>query len=312
MRRTGGSSEAMKAVTRDDIVAGLAEVGLRVGDTVVVHSSLSSFGEVEGGAEAVADALLEALGTTGTLVVPTFNADPGAFDAETTPSQTGAVTEALRQRKNAIRSQHPTHSVVAIGRLAEVITEDHHKVDAFARGSALFKVLQANGKILQLGTDHTTNSMIHVAEEIAAVPYIDRQRLVAFKRPDGGVARRWIRRPGCSQGFGALEDPVRERDLITEALIGKCRARLMPARGVVEVAVELLKADPEALLCSRPDCGGCAEARAAMAAIQAEEADRQIIEIAEEDERTLRMMQERLDSIEISYFEPDKQDQSPN
>lgn len=302
----------MKAVTKDDIVAGLADLGLRAGDTAVVHSSLSSFGRIEGGAETVIDALLEVLGATGTLVVPAFNADPGDFDAETTPSQTGAITEALRHRKGAIRSQHPTHSVVAIGRLADIITENHEKVDAFARGSALFKVLQANGRILQLGTDQTTNSMIHVAEEIAGAPYLDRQRLVGFKRPDGSIRRKWIRRPGCSRGFTALEEPLRERQLITETRIGKCRARLMPARGVVEVAVEMLKADPEALLCSRPDCGSCAEARAAMAAIQAEEVDREIIEMAEEDERTLRMMQERLDSIEISYFEPDKQDQSPN
>ncbi len=302
----------MKAVTKDDIIAGLADLGLRAGDTVVMHSSLSCFGKVEGGAETVIDALLEVLGATGTLVAPTFSFDSGVFDPVTTPSQTGAITEALRHRKGAIRSQHPTHSVVAIGRLAEVITEDHHKVEAFARGSALFKVLQANGRILQLGTDHTTNSMIHVAEEIAGVPYLDRQGLVGFKRPDGRIQHKWIRRPGCSRGFTALEKPLRERQLITETLVGKCRARLMPARGVVEVAVELLKADPEALLCSRPDCGSCAEARAAMAAIQAEETDREIIEMAEEDERTLRMMQERLDSIEVSYFEPDKQDQSPN
>ena len=63
-------------VHKEDIVRGLGELGLRPGDVVLVHSSLSSFGYVEGGADAVIDALLDAVGPEGTVMVPTLTGSP--------------------------------------------------------------------------------------------------------------------------------------------------------------------------------------------------------------------------------------------
>jgi aminoglycoside N3'-acetyltransferase len=60
-------------VTKDDIKAGLLDLGLKRGDHAVVHSSLSSLGHVEGGAEAVIVALEEALTPDGTLVMATYS-----------------------------------------------------------------------------------------------------------------------------------------------------------------------------------------------------------------------------------------------
>lgn len=45
-------------VRKEDIKAGLRKSDLKKGDSLGVHSSLSSFGRVEGGADAVIDALL--------------------------------------------------------------------------------------------------------------------------------------------------------------------------------------------------------------------------------------------------------------
>lgn len=291
-------------VDKEQIKAGLVKLGLSAGDTVVVHSSLSSFGKVEGGAETVINALLEVLGSEGTLVVPTFNFEPGIFDPDTTPSIVGMITEAVRKRPNAVRSHHPTHSVAAIGRLAEVITEGHEKVDPFGRGSALFKVLQAGGKILQLGTTNTSNSMVHVAEEIAGAVYLDRSRNVGIRTPKGSVVHKWIRRPGCSRGFDAIDETLQEQGAISETRIGECNARLMTARTVVDAAVEALKFDPEALLCDRPDCGSCAEARAMIAATESDRQDKEIIDLAEEEERIRRSMEKRFEGGEVTYFDP--------
>lgn len=292
-------------VTRKVIADGLRELGLRAGDTVVVHSSLKSFGEVEGGADAVVDALLEVLGKQGTLVVPAFNFEPGIWERENTKSIVGAITEAVRARPYAIRSNHPTHSVAVIGPLADVITEGHEKVDPFARGSALYKALQARAKILQLGVTHTTNSTIHVAEEVAQVPYLDRQRNVGIRQQDGKVVYKWVRRPGCSQGFDVIDEILYENDRIREALIGSCKARLMSARDVVDASLEMLKSDPGALLCSRPECGVCAESRAMISAVESEKQDKELIEAAEEEERLRRRIERRLDG-NVEYWEPDE------
>lgn len=299
------------AVTTQDIRKGLEEIGLRAGDVVMVHSSLSSFGRVEGGADAVVDALLDVLGQAGTLVVPTFVARTSGFDAASTPSVCGAVTEAARVRPEAIRSLHPTHSVAVIGPLAADIVEGHEKVNAFGRGSPLFKVLQVRGKVLQLGVTHTSNSMVHVAEEIAEAGYLERTWQVEFRTAQGKTVRKWVRRPGCSLGFDVIEDALQVSGAIMECLIGRCRARLMTARAVVDAAVDAIKSDPEALLCSRPECGSCAEARATLAALQYEAQEREIIEMAEEDERTIRLIEKQMSGT-VKFYDPDDYDHSPN
>ena len=65
-----GASETSR-VDKDVIVQGLRELGLREGDLMVVHSSLSSFGYVVGGPDTVIDALLETVGPRGTVIMPT-------------------------------------------------------------------------------------------------------------------------------------------------------------------------------------------------------------------------------------------------
>jgi len=298
-------------VTKQDIVNGLTELGLAPGDTVVVHSSLSSFGQVDGDADTVVDALVEVLGPKGTLAVPTFNFEPGVFDHAATPSIAGKITEAVRARPNAIRSNHPTHSVTVIGLLAETIVEDHEKVDPFARGSALWRAVQVGAKILQLGVTHTTNSTVHVAEEIVGVPYLQRQRYVGIKQPDGKVIHKWIRRPGCSQGFNAIDELLYERGAIEEVMIGSCKTRLMSARALVDAAIEMLESDPTSLLCTRPDCGICAESRAMIAATESERQEREITEMAEEEERIRREAERQL-SGDVNHFEPEDEDNTQN
>lgn len=56
---------------RQDLQEAFQQAGLASIRLLLVHSSLSSLGLVEGGADTVLDALLEVLGEEGTLLVPT-------------------------------------------------------------------------------------------------------------------------------------------------------------------------------------------------------------------------------------------------
>jgi len=90
----------------------LQEIGIVHGDVLLVHSSLRAIGPVDGRADGLLNALCEAVGTDGTVVMPTFNYETPQpfFDPNATPSRTGMLCERLRQRTNAVRSLHPTHS----------------------------------------------------------------------------------------------------------------------------------------------------------------------------------------------------------
>jgi len=151
-----------RVATKEDIKEGLKKLGLPKGAVVMVHSSLSRFGYVEGGADTVIDALLESVGKEGTIVAPTitvsprFSANiPPTFNPDTTPCWTGPIPERLRKRKEALRSLHPTHSVAAIGAKAKEIIEDHDEcMSPCGRGAPYQKIGKLdNGFILFLGAD---------------------------------------------------------------------------------------------------------------------------------------------------------------
>jgi len=57
-------------VTKKDLLEGFRKLGIMPGTVLEVHSSLSSFGYVEGGALTVIDALVESVGIEGSIFMP--------------------------------------------------------------------------------------------------------------------------------------------------------------------------------------------------------------------------------------------------
>ncbi len=234
-------------------------MGVRPGDLLLVHSSLSSFGRMAGGAGAAAQALVDAVGPDGTAFVPVFYWGDEPFDPETTPSHVGAITEAFRKLPGAVWSLCPTHSVCGIGPEAAEILDGHDKAHPFGEGSPLWRLLERNCHVLLIGCDHRSSSMIHVAEEKESMRYLDRQRTVLVRTEDG-ARQVTLRRPGCSRGFGAVDAPMRAAGLISESAAGPSRLLLMKAHDLVETAQAILKDDPAGLLCQIEDCESCRQA----------------------------------------------------
>jgi aminoglycoside 3-N-acetyltransferase len=177
--------------TREDLISDLSRLGVAAGGVIMVHSSLRSIGTVEGGAETVVDALLESLGTQGTLVVPTFTfsapSQPGfIFDPARTPSEMGAISEAARQRSDAVRSVHVFHSIAAIGPMAEQIVTSGG-ASAWDEASPMGQIANG-GQFLLLGVPYSRLTAIHLVEVRVGVPYrreIEVEMLVC--RPNGAL-----------------------------------------------------------------------------------------------------------------------------
>jgi aminoglycoside 3-N-acetyltransferase len=247
----------------------LTALGLERGDRVFVHSSLRAVGQVAGGPDMVAKSLLSVVGPSGLVVAPTFTYDNPTFDPVRTPGRTGALAEALRAWPGAVRSLHPFYSVAAVGAGAAELCEGHHLVAGTAPGSPLDRLAAGGGKVLLIGTGHTSNTTIHVGEFHAEVGYLD----IPFDPgwPTGATVElgdgrslevSYDRFPGCSRAFGAIERPLRQRGAIRDGQIGRALAQLVSGRAIVEEAVVLLRADEAALLCTDPGCFRCSRARA--------------------------------------------------
>ena len=125
------SAVARSALKQGDLAWDLRQLGLRSGMSVMVHASLRSLGEVQGGAYTVVRALMEVLTPRGTLLMPSFNygspftAPGGVFDPERTPSESGAISDAFWRLSGVQRSLDPTHSFAAWGKDAADVVAGH-------------------------------------------------------------------------------------------------------------------------------------------------------------------------------------------
>jgi aminoglycoside 3-N-acetyltransferase len=184
---------ASNSLTRTEIVQGLRAAGLAEGDVVLVHSAMRTFGRIEGGGDAVVDALLEVLGPTGTLVVPTFTfahevEDDPIIDPANDPSEMGAITEAARRRPGAFRSTAYRHSVAAIGPRAEFITAIDPALAVFDFRSSFGVMLSLNAQILLFGVTYSSSTSHHFAEWVCQVPYRHTIPMtIKVRRPGGRI-----------------------------------------------------------------------------------------------------------------------------
>ena len=248
-------------VTQTDIVNGLHNLGLRDGDRVLVHSALSSFGHVEGGADTVIDALLDAVGPAGTLLVPTLTGDealssgnPPLFDPTNTRCWTGRIPETLRQRPNAVRSLHPTHSVAAIGLDADMLTRDHINSITPCDGLSPYgKLAQlANGTILLVGVTHQSNTTMHHVEELVGADYHIQHKFAPARILVNGeetIRHMLLHAYGISRHFDIMEPVLLERGIQRNGQVGKATLRLIHAGRMVAATSQALRANPR-LLCA--------------------------------------------------------------
>ena len=256
MGRQGMNAKVI--VKKDDLATVLRRLGIADGDTVMVHSSLSRFGHVDGGAETVIAAFLEVLGPRGNLVMPTLCQKDrerrfDTWNIETSPSDVGKITEVFRLRPDSIRSDHATHSVAAAGPLAAEITKGHAAASgrpgpwgdaAFALGSPWQKLYDLNATVVLLGVDLKVNTMVHFIEHLIAERALNRvsqdRRTEVEDRLHG-----WCK-PGVWPSYDRtkLQEEIERLGLISRAQCGNALLMAVPTRPMVDHAIAAMEAAP--------------------------------------------------------------------
>lgn len=272
-------------VSQNDILNGLRETGIVLGDTVMVHSSLSSFGKVDGGPEAVIDALLEAVGPVGHVVMPSLTATYTAeivgctglaFNPKVTPSRVGKITDLFWRRPNAVRSTHPTHAVACIGPQAMAWMAGHDKGSTFSWDTAYGKYVHSGGKpckLVFMGVTMVCNTTLHAVEDWLGLPYLGASAAVTEVNGEHKTVEVTCAPHGC-RGFYKAEDRHHKlmlaTGLIRTAQVGKAKLSVIDARACIAETIRQELAAPGALLCDRKNCQFCTEGRAGILPIQKE------------------------------------------
>jgi len=245
-------------VTYDDIKNALKNI-IPMNCPVLVHSSLKSFGYVDGGADTVINALLSVCGGNGTVVVPTlsFNfvdeSNP-YFSVHETPSSCGIVTETLRKRPGAHRSQHVFSSAAAMGADAQYLTEWHDDTPCGPR-TPYMKIIEMSGYSLFLGALMSTNSLFHCAEEAVNPEYMRYKTIFNVKVKDSNDTThiRNYKRYDCAQTgivrrLDRMEKIFRDNGAIKDLKIGDSHVMLISAEDNFKLSCNLLKNDPGYIL----------------------------------------------------------------
>lgn len=248
---------ATPVVTRDDIHDGVRALGIGPGDVLMAHASLSAFGWVEGGADAVIDGLLDALGPAGTLVLPTFtwrafHAEARVtFDVANTPCETGRIPETFRKRPGVSRSVHVCHSVAALGPAVPEVLGDG--VSSFGPGSTFDALLRRNAWVLMLGVSFQSCTALHAVEEFVGVPYRAHRDYEGSTviLPDGSRmpsrAIEYLRQDRSANDFAKVADILRQSGVLTEARIGRALCMAVRIRNLFRTVRPRLEADPRFL-----------------------------------------------------------------
>lgn len=249
------------------IGADLRHLGVNAGDLLMVHASLRAIGPVDEGADGVLDALEATVGPHGTLFMtlgardnrawvndkpererPDLLREAEPFDTLVTPSdpEVGVLAEVFRTRPRTKVSDHPEGRFGASGPLSDRLLDDVPWDDYYGPDSPLERFVHAGGRILRLGADLDTLTLLHYAEYLAPLPSkrrVRRHRMVTGPR---GSELRVIETLDDSDGimdypgedyFAVILGEYLAAHDVPTGTVGSANSELMEAVDVIEFAV---------------------------------------------------------------------------
>ncbi len=276
----GGSNR--NELSESDLVKALHRLGVKHGDLLLVHSAVSAFGHIAGGAETVIDALKKAVGPSGTVLFPMFtrpylhlggtvnrgwNYRP--FDPSD-PYQiwVGSVPQTLLLNyPDVCRSAHITHSWGGFGPLAEECLKHHGAYDPPAsKNSPLGEALEHGGKVLHFGSGVNSTTFLHYFEDHFDLPFLD-SVLCTVKGRGGRPEKVLIPKhlPGDRDfyhGDGEKSKFFRRAFAagltVRKETLGLGQLQLMELSELFDIGSGLVREDPRIFLCDDPECLFCA------------------------------------------------------
>jgi len=245
--------------TKQDLLNAIIEIGIKPDDTLLIHSSYTAIGEVQGGADTVLDVFTEYLQDDGLLILPTHSwahigKENPLYDPETEPSCVGYLTNLFMKRPGVIRSLHPTHSVAAIGKDAVDYTSGEEYSDTpCPRKGCWGKLYDRKAKILFLGCTMKRNTYLHGVEEWNEIPdRVDEEITVVYqiKMPDGSLRELPSHRHHCSTSndvsfnYDRVQPTFAKNNAIKFGKIGRADSILGDAVMMADIVTQLLKRNP--------------------------------------------------------------------
>ncbi len=247
-------------IERADVVGHLRALGVVPGSTLLVHTSFKAIGPIDGGPDAFIDALTDAVGPEGTIVMPSWSVEDDYLfvpEYSSCREDLGVVADTFWRRDDVVRGSH-AFAVAAHGPLAQEIAGAPFIVPPHAPGSGVARVRDAGGWVLLAGVDHDANTTVHLGELEGGAPYRQANHILVL---EDGIPKRvdYGENDSCCRGFNKVGEWLRSRGLLREGRLANGRAMLARSRDIVATVVDELRDDPCRFLCPPGDCEDCDE-----------------------------------------------------
>ena len=260
-------------IGRDAIFAALAQVGVKKGDTLLVHSSLSACGHIIGGAKTIIEAIIEAVGPDGNFFVPTFQRSecylngvnkrwdhrPSDFRDRASEAVRWVGTlplEFMRLYPDAPRGVHISHSWAGFGpRAAEILSRQVEDEPPFSDNSCPMIVKDMGGKILHFGSPIGHTSFVHCFETHFNLPGLG-PSYYDVRLADGKITWKFVPKglPGPREFYSKDENARFFREAIARGLeirrapLGVGELKLIDCRHFWEIGSALVTEDPRIVI----------------------------------------------------------------
>lgn len=251
--------------TKEKLLQDLAAMKIDPKGTILIHSSMKSIGQVEGGADTVLDALMEYM-KDGLLILPTHTwSEVGykkpVYDSRTEPACVGVLPNLFRQRPGVLRSLHPTHSVAAFGKeAADYVSGEEKSTSPCPREGCWGRLYDRDAEIMFLGCTMKSNTFIHGVEEWNHIPdrVSDWTQPITIVDAEGREYHVDMHRHDChscediSAQYDKLEEPCRYLGVVRYGKFGDAKCIIGKARGMCDIASVFLKRNPDLFVDDKP------------------------------------------------------------
>ena len=256
--------ERRQVVSHHELTTQILGLGVKPGGVLLLHTSFSKVAPVERGPHGLIAALQSAVGSKGTLVMPSMaDDDDHPFDPRKTDCLgMGVVADTFWRVHGVLRSDSP-HAFAAIGPKAADIAAEHPLDVPHGLNSPVGRVYELDGQVLLLGVGHDADTTVHLAETMAGVRY-RRSKYVTTLKDGQPVRFDYSEIDHCCQNFAVMDQWLEAERLQRRGIVGYAEARLARSRDIVQVAFGRLRENETVFFHPAGLCGECDEARASL------------------------------------------------
>jgi aminoglycoside 3-N-acetyltransferase len=181
------------ASTRQSLRDDLETLGIKPGDIVMVHASVRAVGPVFGGPDEIHRAIVDAVSPGGAMMM--LLGCPEGFDeigrdripakraaelranlppfeplASRADRENGTLAEFFRTWPGTVVSECPSVRIGARGDRADWLVAEHPVRMPFGLGTPFEKLVKSGGKVMLIGCDHDSTTLMHYVEHVTDFP----------------------------------------------------------------------------------------------------------------------------------------------